>query len=449
MPVDFSIRRFFFPGKIWRLRRLFERTQYWPLDRLRAWQDRRLAEVVRTAYERVPYWRDLFDRHHLKPADVTSVADLPKLPTLTRDTLRSDRQRLLAPGRWTQAVRSSGTSGKPLVVHMDASANALEFVYYWRHFSWAGYRLFSRFAQFEPYFFAQREKPITDAYRYQRLFNRLSLNPLTLNHERIGELAAGLRTYRPILIKGRPKDVYLMALLFEEHGIDDIRLGGAFTAAENCLPRYRAKIEEVLGCKTFDSYGHMERAVGISQCEEGGYHVNVDYGVLELVDVKPRGPEGRISGAALGTTLHNFAMPLLRYEVGDYIEPFPDNDPPPCPCGRTLPLVKVPHGRQEDVVITPEGQVLNFIYNIFAHVGVVEFGQIIQDAADHLEIRIVPHPSWGEREDRELTVLLRRFCGPSMRLRIRHVTRDDLLLSPSGKLRMVVSGHQLGQANDA
>lgn len=443
MPVDFSIRNFFYPMKIWRLRRFFERTQYWPPERLRAWQDERLRQVVQVAYDRVPYWRDLFDRLHLRPADIQSVADLPKLPTLTRDGLRAEYERLRAPGRWTQTVRSSGTSGKPLKIDMDASANALEFVYYWRHFSWAGYHLGSRFAQFEPYYFAQREKPIHDAYARQRLFNRVCLNPLALNHERIGELAEGLRRYRPILVKGRPKDIYLMALLFQEHGIDDIELRGAFTAAENCLPQYRAKIEEVFGCKTFDSYGHMERAVAICQCEAGGYHVNSDYGIMELADVRPRGPGHELSGMPLGTTLWNFAMPLLRYEVGDYIEPFPEGQEPRCPCGRTLPLVKIPHGRQEDVVITPEGQVLNFIYNVFAHVGVVEFGQIIQDAPDHLEVRVVPHESWGPEQDDELLVLLRRFCGPTMRFELRHVGRDGLLLSPSGKLRMVVSGRQL------
>ena len=448
MPVDFSIRKFFTPARIWRLRRFFERTQYREPARLRAWRDRRLAEVVRVAYERVPYWRDLFDAHSLKPNDIRTVADLERVPTLSRDAVRSQRARLLAPGRWTQTVRSSGTSGKPIAIHMDRSANALEFVYYWRHFSWAGYRLGDRIAQFEVYHFVQRPKPLTQACVLQRVTNRLCLNSLALSHERIGELAEGLRRYRPTLIKGRPREVYLLALLLREHGLDDIRLNGAFTAAENCLPQYRRTIEAVFGCKVFDSYGHMERAVAISQCEAGGYHVNADYGVMELVDLEPRGPEGEVMGRVLGTTLHNFAMPLLRYEVGDLIEPYPGPEPPRCPCGRALPLVTMPHGRQEDVVITPEGHVVSFIYNVFAHVVVVEFGQIIQDARDHLRVLIVPGEQWGAAQDEELKVLLRRFLGPAMRFDVRHVGRDDLVLSPSGKFRTVISGHQLLSADE-
>ena len=307
-------------------------------------------------------------------------------------------------------------------------------------------RLGDRLAQFEVYHFVQRPKPIPKAYALQRLYNRLCLNSLALNRERIGELAEGLRRYRPRFLKGRARECYLLALLLREHGIDDIRFDGVFTAAEMCLPQFRKVIEEVFGCKVFDSYGHMERAVAISQCEAGSYHVNADYGVMELVDHQRRGPEGELFAKVIGTTLHNFAMPLLRYEVGDYIEPFPEGEEPPCPCGRTLPLVKGVRGRFEDVVVTPDGQVLSFIYNIFAHVGVCEFGQIIQDADDHLTILIVPGKHWGRAQDEELEVLLRRLLGDLMRFDIRHVGRDDLVLSPSGKFRAVISGRHLETA---
>jgi len=58
-------------------------------------------------------------------------------------------------------------------------------------------------------------------------------------------------------------------------------------------------------------------------------------------------------------------------------------------------------------------------------------------------VLIVPGKQWGPAQDEELKVLLPRLLGRRMTFEVRHVTRDDLILSPSGKFRAVVSGHRL------
>jgi len=438
--VDFSIRRFFAPARIWRLRRLFERAQYWAPDRLRAWQDERLAEVVRAAYERVPYWRDLFDAHGLKPHDVRTVADLAKLPPLTKDDVRRAGRRLWSEkGRHRfRVVTTSGTTGTPLRIAVDQAANAQEFVYYWRYWGWAGYRLGDRFAMFSPYLFFRDEGLAQRAWHWQPMFRRLMLNPVALTPERVRDVVGGLRRYRPRFLKGHAADLYLLAVLLRQHGIRDIAFKALFPTAEMLLPRCREVMETTFGCRALDSYGHMERVVAVCQCEHGRYHINADYGVLQIEDVRPRGPGGRPMGRVVGSSLHNRAMPLLRYETGDLIEPV--EAPASCPCGRTLPVVRAIHGRQEDVIVTPDGRVVTALYNLWQDVPAVEFGQVERDGADHLTAFVVPGPDYGPADERRLAHLLAQFLGPSMRFDIRHITRDAIRRTPNGKVRLVIGG---------
>ena len=94
MGVTFRMSDFFAPGRIMRLRREFQRTQYMQPDALTAWQNERLARVVAHAARHVPYWSDLFRERGLTAADVRTVDDLDKLPLLTRETVRREGRRL-------------------------------------------------------------------------------------------------------------------------------------------------------------------------------------------------------------------------------------------------------------------------------------------------------------------------------------------------------------------
>jgi len=438
MGVTFRIGDFFAPGRIMRLRREFQRTQYMPPDALRAWQNERLTRVVLHAVRHVPYWRDLFRERGLTAADVRTVDDLEKLPLLTRETVRREGRRLRsnAPRSRLTVVSSSGSTGRPITMAMDRAANALEFVYYWRYWGWAGYRLGDRFAMFDPYVFLDRPRRAGRAWHWQPLLGRLVLNAAALSAERIGELADGLRRFRPRFLKGHASDLALLALLLEARGISDIHFKGVFPTAEMLLPPHREAMRRVFGGLVLDSYGHMERVVAVCQCERGGYHVNADYGLLQLEDVAPRGPEGQCLGRVVGTGLHNLAMPFLRYDVGDFIEPA--DDAAPCPCGRTLPLVRSIQGRREDVLVTPDGRVAAGLYNVLGRVPEIELGQLEQDGRDHVTVAVVPGPDYDARVEARLTDILTGLLGPAMRIEVRHVARDAIKRTPDGKVRTII-----------
>ena len=88
MAIDFSLRDFFAPLAILRMRRNLERTQWMSQAQLRAYQDERLRRTVRHAARHVPYYRRLFVERGLRVEDINSVDDLYHLPRLSRESIR-------------------------------------------------------------------------------------------------------------------------------------------------------------------------------------------------------------------------------------------------------------------------------------------------------------------------------------------------------------------------
>jgi len=441
MSIDFNLRDFAHPLTIWRLHRTLERTQWLSPSEVAAFRDRRLRGIVRHAYRNVPFYRRRLDEAGVRPGDIRGAADLTRLPLLDKETVRAAGESIHArvASRYHPIEhRTSGSTGEPLMFLLDRHANSLEFAYYWRHWSWAGFRLGDRFAELGTTHFLKRPELLDAPAHWQPHLRRLMLNGVQLSARRAGEMAAAIRRHRPRFVKGMASTLFFLARCLDEAGAHLPPLTAAFSTGEMLSPSFRETIESVLRCPVLDSYGHMERTVGICQCPEaGGYHVNSDYGLLEVVDPEPgTGGETRV-GRAVGTSLHNLAMPLVRYEIGDRIEIFADDRA--CPCGRGLPLIKAIQGREEDVVVTPDGRYLTAIFILPEFVEGVGFAQFVQDRRDSLVINVVPMAGWNEEQRSALFGYASKLIGGTMELAVRAVDDDEIEVDASGKRRVVIS----------
>lgn len=439
MSVDFRVRDFAYPMRILRLRRSFGKSQWLPPQELRAYQEERLRNIIHQAYHHVPYYRRLFDQRRLKPSDVQTVEDLHKLPLLSREKVRANYAELCADNARQfrpAAAHTSGTTGEPLRFLVDKPSNILEFVYYWRHWSWAGYRLGDCFADVRYDYFVRRSETTDNVWAFQPHLRRLLLNSMRISPDRIGGYAKVLRRYRPRFIRARPVSLYCLALFLRERRLDDITFQAVFTGGETVLPQHREMIETTFGCMVLDSYGHMERCVAVSQCPEGGYHINSEYGILELADERRRN-DGAVIGRAVGTSLHKMAMPFLRYEVDDLIEVCSNEKP--CPCGRMLPLVRTVHGRKQDVILTPDGRRIPSLFNVFYYVRGIRFFQLVQEEVERLMVRIVKGTDFTPQSEESMKLWLGRFIGDGMSIELEYISERDLALDDTGRPIPVVS----------
>jgi phenylacetate-CoA ligase len=323
-----------------------------------------------------------------------------------------------------------------LVFYLDKSANALEFVYYWRYWGWAGYRLGDRIAELGSHFFLKRPQLRDVPHFYQRHLRRLHLNSARISPDDARQMADAIRRYKPRFIKGVSSTLYFFALSVNEAGITDLSFKAVFSTGEVVTKLYRNTIETVLNAPLLDSYGHMERTVSISQCLQGGYHVNCDYGILEIIEPTSGNSGTFRSGRAVGTSLYNLAMPLIRYDIGDEIEVFAEDKS--CPCGRTLPLVKAIHGRSEDVIITPDGHYITSLFIVPEFVAGIRFAQFVQTSENEMEVRVVQNQEWNENTEEQLLQYTRRLLGPSMRANLHLTSSEGLIRDRSGKTRSVI-----------
>lgn len=437
MAIEFRARDFLQPLALARYRWLLERAQWWDAERLAAYQLRRLRSVVRHASIHVPHYRETFARHVLDPDRLAGPAALRDLPLVTKRLVLDAGARLTADGHARfrpQVVTSTGTTGPAIQVLVDRATNPLEFAFYWRHWGWFGYRLGDRFAQLA---WSPFHGPLSDQVAIvERGTGRLLLNARALSETRARDWAQALVRHRARFLKGHPSALLHFALFVRTRRLEVPSLRAIFTTGEVLEPEARHLIQSVFQTRVADAYGSMERVVAACECPAGRMHVNADYGLWDTIadgeDPVSRRPRGRI----VGTSLYNYSMPLLRFDLGDLVEPAGDG---PCPCGRTFPTVGRIHGRSVDAISTPDGRVITAAAIVFNTVAGVLRGQLVQDDVAHLRARVLPAASFTADEERKLRHELRAMVGPTMTIGVERVAGPDDFGPPGVKHRAVVS----------
>ena len=347
--MEFRLKDFRYPLKIYKFKKFLAQSQWYDEERLLEYQCQRLRHLLKHCYENVPYYTEIFDKNRLKPDDIKTIEDLKLLPILTKECVRNNFNKLMAKKvkKFDPIVsHTSGSTGTALEFYLDRDTNILEFATIWRFWNWTGYRFGDKFADLRGRVI-QGKKPWMIDYRLRSL----NLSSFRLTRDVVKDYATQLRKFKPKIIRGYPSSISLFAKWLQEDGIDDIQPVAVVTSAETLLAPQRQDIEEVFNCKVYDWYGIMERVAAIGQCEYGNYHINSEYGIVEILDENGNPVQNGERGEIIATSLHNHAMPFIRYRTNDLA--VADDDGKKCECGRGLPLVKSIFGRVEDFVVTP------------------------------------------------------------------------------------------------
>jgi len=114
-----------------------QESQWYDEEKLRELQNEKLRRLIKCSYENVPYYRELFDKAKLKPSDIPTVEDLPKVPILEKDILRRRWRDLLSrvyPQSKSIIYHTSGTTGKPITVYVSRNCYEREYAFRWIHY---------------------------------------------------------------------------------------------------------------------------------------------------------------------------------------------------------------------------------------------------------------------------------------------------------------------------
>lgn len=415
-------------------------SEWWSADEIARYEDEHIADIVRHAYNTVPYYRTAWKALGVSPRDIKGAADLHKLPVLTKEDVRANAGALLStamPKTLHVGSFTSGTTGKSLRVFRTKEAVAAQWAVWWRHRARFGCMPGDLHVNFmaKPVVPDRHTKP--PYWRYNRSRAQYLIGMQVIVPDRIGAIVGFLNSRRFSFYSGYPSIIAELARLALQEGAvlnPDQRPAAVFLGAENTTDAQRRDIEAWTGVPVSDQYGLAESCGNAARCPEGVYHHDFEMGHIE-----PGNPEvldgGAIRGDVVMTGFLNPVMPLIRYAVGDTAIWEPDDFR--CSCGRHSRSIRYIEGRADDYVITPEGRRLKRLDYLFTESQNVLEGQVIQEELGSIRVVIVPRPEYTAADEAMVRKKIADWISPSLRVQVDYV--DRVPREPNGKFRAVKS----------
>lgn len=251
-----------------------------------------------------------------------------------------------------------------------------------------------------------------------------------------------INTVRPVQILAYVEAIYELAKFIEREGLKVWSPRAIMTSAGTLYGYMREVIERVFQAPVYNRYGSREVGDIACECEaHQGLHVcPLTHYVEILREDGTSAPPGEI-GEVVVTSLINYAMPLIRYRIGD-MAAWADHN---CSCGRRWPLLKEVTGRTADTFISSSGRRVHgeyFTHLVYFRDWVKKF-QFVQESPDRIRLLVIPAVPKNEineiiaREKADIEAKIQVAMGPECKLEIEVV--DDIPASPSGKYRYTIS----------
>lgn len=410
-------------------------SENWSPAEIEAYQDEKLAVLIRYAWENVPYYRHRWQSLKITPADIRSRADLPKLPILTKEEVVQNRAQLLsrmAVRRELSFKHTSGTTGKALHFYVSKESIAFQWAIWWRHRMRFGLQPGSWHANFT----GKRAVPLGQQappyWRWNRPMRQALINMHHIAPAKIGSIMEFLNASSFQFYSGYPSIIHALVTTAQGAGLTlTSRPRVIATGAENMLDFQRRDIAAFTGATLTDQYGCSEACGNASHCPNLVYHEDFEFGIIEGEERAPGDPAKSI----LCTGFASQVFPFIRYEVGDAAVWRSESDP--CPCGRRSRVLSRIEGRKDDCVLTPEGtRIMRFDY-IFKDIVNVKEAQIVQNGLHEVIVRVVRRTSFRLRDEKRIRTEFARWISASMRVNFEYV--EEIERQPNGKFRAVVS----------
>ncbi|HUQ08111.1 MAG TPA: hypothetical protein VM261_36700 [Kofleriaceae bacterium] len=415
-----------------------EQTQWWPAAKLRAHQELQLRRLLAHAATTTEHYAGRID----------AARPLDELPLLTRHELIAAGPRMLSKryplqhGAAPETVTSRST-GEPVRVRVPGIVASFWNAITLRDHTWHRRDLTARLAairhtrddtgdQAPPPDGARAAGwgPATADVVPDAPLSMLSVASTT------AEQIAWLVREAPAYLLVYPTVLGAMCRLMAATGARVPSLRQVRTVSEALSPETRALCRDVLGVALVDTYSAQECGYIALQCpEHEHYHVQSERLLVEILDDEGRPCAPGAVGRVVVTDLHNFATPLVRYELGDYAEVGEA-----CACGRGLPVLTRIVGRRRGMLAYRDGRTAWPVFTVACRDAAPYLEcQLVQDAIDQLRLRVVPSPARPLEEHHRAALVgaLHGALGADFAVTIEVV--DAIGRTPAGKLEEFVS----------
>lgn len=414
-----------------------------PVGRRRDVQTARLLVLLQHASRHVPFYRNSLTRSGVLRDGQIDIGRFRRVPELTRDGLRTHFERLKSDDLATRAWHknsSGGSSGEPVTFLQDDIYRDMGLATTAMHFGWAGWTPGKPLVRL----WGSERDVLLGSIGWRNKVSAFARNQAVLNAFRMGEAemanyAVAMRRLKPVVIEAYAESVYEFARYLNARRIRFTGLEHIVTSAGTLYPFMREEVRRAFGCEILNRYGSRE--VGDCAGERipgGGLEVFGYTHLLEVVNQDGEACREGEEGDVLVTCLTNYAMPLIRYRIGDRAVVGAVTSDLPSRVERLQTVT----GRTTDAFVREDGTTIPAAF--FIHfVGVVHNAgwlrrtQIIQQSYHAILIKLVTMSAPPEGALERIRSSLQSVMGPACRIDFEFV--DSIAPLPSGKYRYTVS----------
>jgi phenylacetate-CoA ligase len=245
----------------------------------------------------------------------------------------------------------------------------------------------------------------------------------------------------PHYVLSYPSNLLALLRVAQKEDLHFPRLREIRCFGETVSDSLRQAALQLPGVRLTDLYSAQEVGVIALQCLDSGlYHIQAENLLVEVLDDNDAPCRAGETGRVVITDLHNYATPLIRYELGDYAEVGPV-----CPCGRGLPTLSRIFGRRRNLLCLPNGQRhwphLHADRLQKALPGLRQW-QLVQHTLQQIEVRLVVREAATSAQENALTALIHEELRYPFALRFRY--QHDDMTSRGGKFEAFVCAMDAG-----
>ncbi len=402
-----------------------------------------LVELLKFARQKVPYYNETINE------EFRNFENLQDIPFLNKEKISKNFDRLKSLDMnlsLTYEAHSGGSTGEPQLYVQDKEYSswglATENFYY------------RNFLKFDPnlvpkvFLWGAREDLLKTKSWKSKIGQSLQqvkfLNSYAMTPELCHKYVRQINQHRPYYIRGYSHSIFLLAQFIKENHLRVFSPHCIISSAEKMHGFMRKIIQDVFACPVYDYYGSREVGAIAGECYEGKLHVFSFNNWVEIVDEEGKLARPGEGGKVVITNLHNFSMPLIRYEIGDTaIQGYP------CSCESKLPTIEEVSGRTSDHFITSSGKMISgLFFALICRTEWMKHYQVIQTKINSIKILYIPNRKLQKHDFKDVTQKIQQVMGRDCEI-IWEVV-DAIPLSPNGKLlltKSLVASNKFLQSN--
>lgn len=408
-----------------------------------AGQRRQLALLLQWATDRVPWYEVCRAQVERLTAGIARPEAFwsawRALPVLTKAELRQHAAQLDAPHippshHPAMKAATSGSTGTPIELHTTQMTRLVWEALSIREHLWQqrDFRKRLGVVRFQPSIAGEARGMRLPSWGVpvEKLY---SSGPAALIHigQPIAAIADWLIEFDPHYLLASPTVVsaLLERMPARPASLEEIRF-----AFEPVPAELESRLAASWGVRSTELYSAGEVGHIAFRCREHGrLHVQSESVLVELLDDRGRPSMPGSLGRVVVTALHNFATPLVRYDLADYAR-LGDA----CPCGRASPVISEVRGRVRNLARRPDGTVYwpVTLKKVGAIAAVRQF-QYVQTAIDTIELRLVLARPLLAGEQSRLREIAQQALGYPYRIELASV--PALNPGPGGKFEEFLS----------